>query len=134
MQTLTLLHWETFPIGLYADELTRESIAPSQLDDLDQLSSNDSSALRVVVVDRGSANGRKRLLRLDARTAVVGVGLDEQPRWLADDGLYLHLPDSPSTAVLLRAFVRTRKEAEVSAGLAPSFGDGRITYRPSAGN
>ncbi|HEY0372191.1 MAG TPA: HD domain-containing phosphohydrolase [Thermoanaerobaculia bacterium] len=106
MQTLTLLHSETFPIGLYADELTRESIAPSRLENLDQLAVTDASSLRVVVLDRGSANGRKHMLRLDARTAVVGVGLDEQPRWLADDGVYLHLAENPPTAVLLNAVKR----------------------------
>ena len=106
MQMLTLLHSETFPIGLYAEELTRESIAPSRLDDLDQLTANETAALRVVVVDRGSVNGRKSIIRLDSRTAVVGVGLDEQPRWLADGELYLHLPENPSKGVLLSAVKR----------------------------
>lgn len=103
---LTLLHSETFPIGLYADELTRESIEPSRLDDLDQLLVNETAALRVVLVDPPIINGRRKLLHLDARTAVVGVGLPEQPKWLADDGIYLQLPENPSTAALLSAVKR----------------------------
>ncbi|HYK03350.1 MAG TPA: HD domain-containing phosphohydrolase [Thermoanaerobaculia bacterium] len=106
MQTLTLLHSESFPIGRYADVLTRESIASSRLDNLDQLLIGDASSLRVVLVDRGNINGRKSALKLDTRTAVVGVGLEEQPHWLADDSIYLHLPENPATGVLLSAVKR----------------------------
>ena len=103
---LTLLHSESFPIGRYAEGLTRESIAPSRLDSLDQLLTADGSGLRVVLVDRGILNGRRTALRLDPRTAVVGVGLDEQPQWLADDSVYLHLPQDPSTPALMSAIKR----------------------------
>ena len=103
---LTLLHSETFPIGRYADELTRESIEPSRLDDLDELLVNDGGALRVVLVDPAITNGRRGVLHLDARTVVVGVGLTEQPKWLVDDGVYLNLPENPSTASLLSAVKR----------------------------
>lgn len=106
MQTLTLLHSQSFPIGLYAEVLTRESISSSRLDSLDQLLIGDASSLRVVLVDQGITNGRKSTLHLDKRTAVVGVGLSEQPRWLADDSIYLHLPENPSTGVLLSAVKR----------------------------
>jgi HD-GYP domain-containing protein (c-di-GMP phosphodiesterase class II) len=106
MQTLTLLHSETFPIGLYADVLTREAISSSRLDSLDQLLIGDGSSLRVVLVDKGITNGRKSNLTLDRRTAIVGVGLEEQPRWLDDDSIYLHLPENPSTGVLLSAVKR----------------------------
>jgi HD-GYP domain-containing protein (c-di-GMP phosphodiesterase class II) len=106
MQTLTLLHSESFPIGRYADVLEGESIASSTLGNLDQLLIGDASSLRVVVVDSGITNGRHDTLRLDARTAVVGVGLSEQPRWLADDSIYLHLPENPSTGVLLNGVKR----------------------------
>jgi HD-GYP domain-containing protein (c-di-GMP phosphodiesterase class II) len=106
MQTLTLLHSESFPIGRYADVLTRESIASSRLDNLEQLLIGDASSLRVVLVDRGNINGRKSALKLDTRTAVVGVGLEEQPHWLADDSIYLHLPENPATGVLLSAVKR----------------------------
>jgi HD-GYP domain-containing protein (c-di-GMP phosphodiesterase class II) len=101
-----LLHSESFPIGLYADVLTREAIFSSRLDSLDQLLIRDASSLRVVLVDKGITNGRKSSLQLDTRTAIVGVGLEEQPRWLNDDSLYLHLPESPSTGMLLSAVKR----------------------------
>ncbi|HEX6084956.1 MAG TPA: HD domain-containing phosphohydrolase [Thermoanaerobaculia bacterium] len=106
MQMLTLLHSESFPIARYAEGLTRESIAPSRLDSLDQLLTADGSGLRVVLVDRGIQNGRRKALRLDPRTAVVGVGLDEQPQWLADDSVYLHLPPDPSSPALMNAVKR----------------------------
>jgi HD-GYP domain-containing protein (c-di-GMP phosphodiesterase class II) len=106
MQTLTLLHSETFPIGQYAEVLGRESIASSRLDSLDQLLIGDGSSLRVVLVDKGVTNGHGAILALDPRTAVVGVGLAEQPRWVADDSIYLHLPENPSTGVLLSAVKR----------------------------
>jgi HD-GYP domain-containing protein (c-di-GMP phosphodiesterase class II) len=106
MQTLTLLHSEAFPIGRYADVLLRESIASSRLDSLDQLRVGDAGSLRVVLVDAGFTNGRKQMLQLDPRTAMVGVGLEEQPRWLADDSIYLHLPENPATGVLLSAIKR----------------------------
>jgi HD-GYP domain-containing protein (c-di-GMP phosphodiesterase class II) len=103
---LTLLHSDSFPIGRYAEGLTRESIAPSRLDSLDQLLTPDGPGLRVVLVDRGILNGRRAALQLDPRTAVVGVGLDEQPQWLADDSIYLHLPADPSTPALMSAIKR----------------------------
>lgn len=107
MQTLTLLHSDSFPIGLYADALTRESIASSRLDSLDQLLRGDATALRVVLVDPAILNGRGgSALRLDPRTAVVGVGLDEQPRWLSEETIYLDLPKDPSASVLLSAVRR----------------------------
>ncbi|HEX8254446.1 MAG TPA: HD domain-containing phosphohydrolase, partial [Thermoanaerobaculia bacterium] len=90
----------------YADVLLRESITSSRFDSLDQLLVSDASSLRVALIDAGIINGRNTLLQLDPRTAVVGVGLEEQPHWLADDGIYLHLPENPSTGVLLSAVKR----------------------------
>jgi HD-GYP domain-containing protein (c-di-GMP phosphodiesterase class II) len=106
MQTLTLLHSEAFPIGRYADVLARESIAPKRLDNLEQLLTADVSALRVVLVDRSVLNGRKEPLRLDHRTAIVGLGLDGQPAWIIDDNIYFDVPESPSTTVLMGAVKR----------------------------
>jgi HD-GYP domain-containing protein (c-di-GMP phosphodiesterase class II) len=106
MQMLTLLHSESFPIGRYADGLIREEIAPSRLDSLDQLLSPHPTDLRVVLVDPAILNGRRGTLRLDPRTAVVGVGLDEQPQWLADDSVYLQLPQDPSGPALMNAVKR----------------------------
>lgn len=106
MQTLTLLHSESFPISRYHDVLTSESIAASSLNDLDQLHVADASGLRVVLVDPGIIEGRVTTLKLDSRTAMVGVGLAEQPGWLTEDSIYLHLPQNPETGVLLSAVKR----------------------------
>ena len=106
MQTLTLLHSESFPISRYSDVLTRESIAARLFGDLDQLNGGDASALRVVLVDPGIIAGRLTTLELDSRTAVVGVGLAEQPAWLTADSVYLNLPENPETGILLSAVKR----------------------------
>ena len=106
MQTLTLLHSESFPISRYRDVLTSEAIAAQLFGDLDQLRLTDASALRVVLVDPGIIAGRVTALELDSRTAVVGVGLDAQPAWLSADSIYLHLPENPETGVLLSAVKR----------------------------
>jgi HD-GYP domain-containing protein (c-di-GMP phosphodiesterase class II) len=106
MQTLTLLHSDSFPIGRYADVLRGESILSSRFDSLEQLLVGDAASLRVVLVDPGITNGRRTALAIDGRTAVVGVGLAEQPRWMADDSIYLHLAENPSTGVLLSAVKR----------------------------
>ncbi|HUP44691.1 MAG TPA: HD domain-containing phosphohydrolase [Thermoanaerobaculia bacterium] len=104
METLTLLHSDTFPIGQYAEALLREAIAPRLFGNLQQISPADASALRVLLVDRGTTGTAR--LPLDSRTAIVGVGLDEQPRWLTDDNVYLHLPENPSSPILLSAVKR----------------------------
>ena len=104
MQNLTLVHSDSFPIGRYADALKREAIAPRGVHNLEQLVSNGSS-LRVVIVDRGIVNGGKSV-KVDSQTAVVGVGLDEQPKWLSDESVYLHLPNNPTPAELLGAVKR----------------------------
>lgn len=106
MQTLTLLHSESFPIGRYADALTREAISSRRLANLDELAAGDASSLRVALVDPGIINGRHAVLTVDPRTAIVGIGLDEQPKWLADDSIYVHLPQDPSTKVLVSAIRR----------------------------
>jgi HD-GYP domain-containing protein (c-di-GMP phosphodiesterase class II) len=103
MEPLTLIHPEGFPIGRYLDALTGESIASRSLDKLENLSS-DGGALRVVLVDSAIAGGRPS--SLDGRTAIVGIGLAEQPRWLTDESIYFHLPESPSPTALLKAVKR----------------------------
>ena len=50
MQTLTLIHPESFPIGKYADALRRESITPLPVARLDQIPP-DAGSLRVILVD-----------------------------------------------------------------------------------
>jgi HD-GYP domain-containing protein (c-di-GMP phosphodiesterase class II) len=99
MQALTLFHSDAFPIGRYADALRSASIAPQALHSLDSLAA-DGGALRVVLVD-SILPGRPRTL--DACTAVVGVGLAEQPSWLSDENVYFDLPESPAAPLLLKA-------------------------------
>jgi HD-GYP domain-containing protein (c-di-GMP phosphodiesterase class II) len=104
MQPLTLFHSEQFPIGRYTDALASASIAPHALQSLDALVP-DGGALRVVLVDPSILDGRAPR-PLDARTAVVGVGLAEQPPWLSDETVYFDLPESPSAPALLNALKR----------------------------
>ena len=109
MQTLTLLHSAGFPIGDYAEALRREAISPSRIDNPEQLPA-DGNSLRVVLVDaeeeRAIGAGNSRSISLDARTAVVGVGLAEQPTWLTDENLYFDIPAHPATPVLLNTVKR----------------------------
>src|SRR5436190_1731519 len=104
--SLTLLHSDVFPIARYADALTRESIAPRRLTALDQLLLGDTPGLRVVLIDLAIVDGDRQTLALDTRTAVVGVGLAEQPRWLSDESVYLGLPKDPTDSALLGAIKR----------------------------
>jgi len=99
MQPLTLFHSEQFPIGRYAEALRSASIAPQALHSLDLLVP-DGGALRVVLVDPSILGRSPRAL--DAQTAVVGVGLAEQPSWLSDETVYFDLPASPSQPELLK--------------------------------
>ena len=99
MHTLTLLHSSRFPIDRYAEALTREAIAPLPVNSLDEITSDAAGSLRVVLVDPAiSSNGRTTV---DGRTAIVGIGLDEQPKWLTSENIYLTVPDDPSPAALL---------------------------------
>jgi len=104
MQTLTLLHSESFPIDRYAEALKRESIASRSVANLDSVD-RDASSLRVVLVDRAILRGNSSRA-VDSRIAVVGIGLEEAPKWLTDENIYLHLPENPSTAVLLSSVRR----------------------------
>ncbi|HSY48905.1 MAG TPA: HD domain-containing phosphohydrolase [Thermoanaerobaculia bacterium] len=103
MQTLTLIHSESFPIGGYADALRRESIVPLALASLDQLKP-EAGALSVILLDPAIKNGRPS--SFNGNLAIVGIGLDEQPEWLTDDSIYIELPGSPSRASLLSAVKR----------------------------
>jgi|SRR6185436_19618345 len=89
MQSLTLLHSREFPIARYADAFMRESIRATGVESLDQVLTSDPASLRVVLVDPGILNGKSMVV--DSRTAVVGIGLDEQPKWLTEDNVYVHL-------------------------------------------
>jgi HD-GYP domain-containing protein (c-di-GMP phosphodiesterase class II) len=103
MSTLTLLHSQTFPIARYSDAFHAASITSRPVESLDRLGV-DGSSLRVVLVDPGILNGRS--FAPDARTAVVGIGLAEQPSWLSDETVYFHLAENPSTSVLLNSVKR----------------------------
>jgi len=99
--TLTLLHSDTFPIGRYADALTRAAIDSRSVVSLEALHAEAGPhALRVILIDPSIA-GNGRPVDVDARTAVVGVGLDEQPKWLTDDSVYLNVAENPTPAALL---------------------------------
>ncbi len=100
MQTLTLLYPRDFPIGRYVEALQRESIDPRPMVNLDTLES-DRSSLRVVLIDP-EITGTRSSVAVDSRTAIVGVGLSEQPLWLKDDSFYLEVPTNPSTPALLK--------------------------------
>jgi HD-GYP domain-containing protein (c-di-GMP phosphodiesterase class II) len=103
MQTLTLVHSESFPIGQYADALRQESIFSLPLASLDELRT-DTSSLRVVLLDPSINNGRPS--SFDGRMAIVGVGLDEEPKWLTGDSIYLGLPANPPASSLMSAIKR----------------------------
>ena len=105
MQPLTLIHSDRFPIALYADAFRRESISPRTVASFEHVSPADTSTLRVLLVDPSIGNNGSPL-RVDGLTAIVGVGLDEQPRWLTDDSIYVDVPADPSERVLLRAVKR----------------------------
>ncbi len=105
MQTLTLYHPESFPIALYEDALQRESISPRPLATLEALAL-DPGSLRVVVVDALLAASSQQAGAPDSRTAIVGIGLAEQPAWLTDDTVYLQVAASPSPAVFLSGVKR----------------------------
>lgn len=102
MQTLTLLHSEVFPIGRYVDALSRESIQARRVQPIDRNGSDGT--LRVVLVDREMLD--RNIVPIDSRTAVVGLGLPEQPPWFNDDNLYFELPSEPSTDALLKTVKR----------------------------
>jgi HD-GYP domain-containing protein (c-di-GMP phosphodiesterase class II) len=104
MATLTLLHSQTFPIGRYSDAFHAAAISHRSVDSLDRLGP-DGSSLRVVLVDPAILAGRA--FSPDGRTAVVGIGLAEQPSWLSDETVYFHLAENPSATVLLNAVKRS---------------------------
>jgi HD-GYP domain-containing protein (c-di-GMP phosphodiesterase class II) len=99
MQSLTLLYPDSFPIGRYSDALVAASISPARLDSTDR-PAVAANALRVVVIDDGQS------VSVDSRTAVLGVGLSQQPSWLTDETVYLDVPKDPSTGALLSAVKR----------------------------
>jgi HD-GYP domain-containing protein (c-di-GMP phosphodiesterase class II) len=103
---LTLLHSETFPIGRYADILNRESIDSRRLVHLDQLRVSDPSSLRVALVDPAILDDGQQALKLDSRTAIVGVGLDGHPDWVEGNDVYLQLSENPSAGALVSAVKR----------------------------
>jgi len=105
MQTLTLIHSDRFAIAPYTDALRKESIYPRTAVSLESVAPTDNSSLRVLLVDPSFGDNGTGF-RADGRTAVVGIGLDEQPRWLSDDNIYLDLRQNPSPRDLLGAVKR----------------------------
>src|SRR5207237_9442190 len=73
-------------------------------ENLEQLAS-DNGSLRVVLLDPTvTANGGPK--NAGPRTAIVGIGLSEHPKWVTDDSIYFDLPENPSTSSLLNAVKR----------------------------
>jgi HD-GYP domain-containing protein (c-di-GMP phosphodiesterase class II) len=103
MQTLTLVHSESFPIGRYAEALRQESILSLPVTSLDELRT-DAGSLRVILLDPAINNGRPS--SFDGRMAIVGVGLDEEPKWLDAGTIYVDLPKDPPASSLMRAIKR----------------------------
>jgi HD-GYP domain-containing protein (c-di-GMP phosphodiesterase class II) len=101
---LTLLHSSRFPIAEYAEALKREALAPRVIDSFAEIPT-DPSTLRIVLVDpylmRNGAGAA-----IDARTALIGVGLDDHPRWVGVENAYFHLPEKPSATALLNTIKR----------------------------
>ncbi|HET7711950.1 MAG TPA: HD domain-containing phosphohydrolase [Thermoanaerobaculia bacterium] len=85
--------------------MTRESIASRAVEGLDAMVT-DPSSLRVVLVDPAILDSSASKVSLDARTAVVGIGLTEQPKWLREDSVYIPISQDPSPTVLLGAVKR----------------------------
>ncbi len=104
MHTLTLLHSAKFPIARYAEALMREAIAPLAVQSLDEIAPDGDATLRVVLVDPAILVSSQS--PADSRTAIVGIGLDEQPKWLTGETIYLSVNENPSPAVLLSAIKR----------------------------
>ncbi|HKB81359.1 MAG TPA: GAF domain-containing protein, partial [Thermoanaerobaculia bacterium] len=102
---MTLIHSRAFPIARYAEALHQESISPRPVETLEQVGS-DLNALRVLLVDPAISGNGHPVGFADPRTAIVGVGLSEQPKWLTDDSIYIDVPADPATAVLLKAVKR----------------------------
>ena len=95
---LTLIHSDAFPIGNYREALARESIAVRPASNAEK---RDPGSLRVVLVDQTLArNGASAFA--DASTAIIGVGLDEQPQWIREDDVYLSVSEAPDQKALLR--------------------------------
>src|SRR5688572_20206060 len=104
MESLSLVHSASFPIGRYSDALRSEDIALRQVGDLSQIDSSDGS-LSVVLLDRALA-GDGRAIPSDPRVTIIGIGLHETPMLVADDRIYFHLPENPPTISLLSAIRR----------------------------
>jgi HD-GYP domain-containing protein (c-di-GMP phosphodiesterase class II) len=104
MESLSLVHSASFPIGRYSDALRSEDIALHQVGDLSQIDSSDGS-LSVVLLDRALA-GEGRAIPSDPRVTIIGIGLHETPMLVADDRIYFHLPENPPTISLLSAIRR----------------------------
>ena len=90
MHTLTLLHSSKFPIRSVCRRVYARGDRPASR----RQSGRDHDRRRRLAARRPGRSRHHRQRRdrqLDGRTAVVGVGLAEQPTWLADDSIYLHL-------------------------------------------
>ncbi len=105
MQNLTLIHSTAFPISRYAEALSRESISPRPVDSLERIPSEGNS-LRVLLLDAPLGQDGRQFILCHPRTAVVGIGLPEQPKWLNGDSVYFEVPSDPPATILLSTLKR----------------------------
>lgn len=103
MQTLMLLHSDAFPIGRYSEALKGEAISHQRFETLEGIGP-DGGSLRVILMGRNDPDGERG--PFDRQTAIIGLGLEEQPRFLSEEDVYLNLPENPSTPVLLSGVKR----------------------------
>jgi HD-GYP domain-containing protein (c-di-GMP phosphodiesterase class II) len=104
MEALTLIHSPAFPIAKYREALLEESIAATSVADVENFHADGK--LAVVLLDPTLTGNGHSPAGVDGGVALVGVGLAQQPAWLTNENFYLHLPESPSPAVLLSAIKR----------------------------
>lgn len=98
MLTLTLLHSDTFPIARYAAALDGEQIVTRAAGSAEPAG---GPALQILLAD-ASMDGSQPS-GVDARTAVIGLGLTAPPSWLGAKSSFLELPADPAPAALVRA-------------------------------
>lgn len=105
MQDLRLLHSTNFPIDRYRAELDRELVKTVSVADLREVPAEEAK-VNVLLIDDVLASQGEYVRSDDPRTTLVSVGLVSKPEWFTDDRVYLHLPEEPSSLILMAALRR----------------------------